>query len=113
MKDGLPIVTIGTPFPGDCKYVDMDNNGKIDANDQTYLGYSTKRPEYVLGFDCGFNWKGWNFSMQWTGATHISRNLEQEYRMPFSNNGNVHCCSIMQTKDGRLKRRDSYNASFL
>lgn len=87
LKDGLPIVTIGTPFPGDCKYVDMDNNGKIDANDQTYLGYSTKRPEYVLGFDCGFNWKGWNFSMQWTGATHISRNLEQEYRMPFSNNG--------------------------
>lgn len=87
LKDDLPVVTIGTPFPGDCKYVDMDNNGKIDANDRTYLGYSTQRPEYVFGFDYGFNWKGWDFSMQWTGATHVSRNLETEYRIPFSPNG--------------------------
>ena len=44
-------------------------------------------PEYVFGLNGGIDWKGWSFSMQWTGATHVSRNLATEYRIPFSPNG--------------------------
>lgn len=88
LKDELPKPTFGTPYPGDCKYVDKDKNGVIDTNDQTYLGYS-KRPEYVFGLDYGLNWKGWNFSMQWVGTTHVSRNLETDYKVPFGSNGNL------------------------
>ena len=87
LKDGMSKPSFGTPFPGDCKYIDKDGNGVINPDDQTFLGYSTQRPEYVFGLDYGFSWKGWNFSMQWIGATHVSRNLATEYRIPFSPNG--------------------------
>ena len=86
LKEGLPKPDFGTPFPGDCKYVDKDKNGVINSSDQTYLGYS-HRPEYVFGLDYGLKWKGFNLSMQWVGATRVSRNLEQEYRVPFSPSG--------------------------
>lgn len=85
---GQPTLSFGTPRPGDCKYVDLDNNGIIDSNDRAWLGYSTLRPEYVFGIEYGLQWKGLSFSMQWTGATHVSRNLSQEYRIPFSPSGN-------------------------
>ena len=88
LNDNLPKPTFGTPFPGDCKYVDKDGDGDIGINDMSYLGYSTKRPEYVFGLNAGLDWNGWNFSMQWTGATNVSRNLEAEYRIPFSPTGN-------------------------
>lgn len=88
LKDELSQPSFGTPFPGDCKYIDKDGNGIIDTDDQTYLGYSTQRPEYVFGLEYGFSWKGWNLSMQWTGATHVARNLATEYRIPFSPSGN-------------------------
>ena len=88
LKDDVPKPSFGTPFPGDCKYVDKDGNGVIDTDDRTYLGYSTQRPEYVFGLNGGIDWKGWSFSMQWTGATHVSRNLATEYRIPFSPSGN-------------------------
>lgn len=88
LKDELSKPSFGTPFPGDCKYVDKDGNGSIDNDDQSYLGYSVDRPEYVFGLDYGFNWKGWNISMQWTAATYVSRNLATEYRIPFSPSGN-------------------------
>lgn len=88
LNDGLPVPSFGTPFPGDCKYVDKDNNGVIDSDDQTYLGYSTRTPEYIFGLNYGFSWKGFNFSMQWNGATNVSRYLEADYRVPFSETGN-------------------------
>ena len=59
----------------------------------SYLSYKTvesavsTRPEYVFGLNAGFNWKGLNFSMQWTGATHVNKMMEIEYRIPYTNAG--------------------------
>ncbi len=90
LVEGLPKPTFfgGTPMPGDCKYVDLDKDGDIDADDCSYMGYSTRRPEYTVGLNYGATWKGWNFSMQWLGATNVTRNLQTEYRIPFSGGGN-------------------------
>ena len=44
-------------------------------------------PEYVFGFNGGFSYKGFNFSMQWSGATHVNKMLQVEYRIPFTNAG--------------------------
>lgn len=73
---------LANPQPGDSKYVDLDNNGVLDSNDMTWLGYSTKIPEYTFGLNYGFVYNGFDLSMQWTGVTNVSRNMENDYRYP-------------------------------
>ena len=73
-------------FPGDAMYADLNKDGVVDGNDKSVKGYSN-RPEYMSGLNMGFNWKGFNFSMQWVGATNVSRMLDIEYRIPFTNAG--------------------------
>jgi len=85
--DGLAKPSFGTPHPGDCKYLDKDNDGIIDVNDESYIGNSTTRPEYILGLNYGIRWKGWYLNMQWVGVENVSRNLSTEYRIPFSPSG--------------------------
>ncbi len=46
---------------GFLRYHDQDGNNAIDAADKTYLG--SPMPWLMLGFNLGFDWKGWDFSM--------------------------------------------------
>ena len=71
--------------PGDAVYVDLNHDGKIDPNDKTRdLGY-TDDPEYMVGLNLGFSYKGWSVNTQWTGAWNVSRMLDGVFRMPFYN----------------------------
>ncbi|MBO5193734.1 MAG: SusC/RagA family TonB-linked outer membrane protein, partial [Bacteroidales bacterium] len=73
--------------PGDAKYADKNNDGIVDGNDKIRTGYGN-RPEYVFGLNAGLNWKGLNFSMQWSAATHVDRLMNAAtYRIPFTNAG--------------------------
>ena len=66
---------------GDVVYEDLNHDGKIDDNDKTAIGY----PSYPLlnaGFTLGFEYKGFDFSMLWVGATKTSRVLEETFRKP-------------------------------
>lgn len=82
----------GEPFPtqlisdlryGDCTYVDLNHDGKIDSQDNTYeLGF-TEDPEYTLGLNLGFSWKRFSVNTQWTGAWNVSRVLGGVFRYPF------------------------------
>lgn len=85
LKD-IPTHTVDAK-PGDAMFKDLNKDGVIDSNDKTYFGYST-RPEYIFGLLGGISWKGFDFSMQWTGATHVSRLLSEEYRSPFGTTNN-------------------------
>lgn len=67
--------------PGDCVYVDLNGDGIIDSDDRCALGY-TNNPEYVGGLNLGFSWKGFDFSMQWTGAWNTTRLLQETFREP-------------------------------
>lgn len=68
---------------GDCVYVDLDNNGKIDTNDMSReFGY-TDDPEYLAGINMGFSWKNFDVSLQWTGAWNVSRVIDDLFRRPF------------------------------
>ena len=71
--------------PGDAVYVDLNHDGKIDQNDMTRdLGY-TDDPEYMIGLNLGFSYKGWSVNTQWTGAWNVSRMLDGVFRSPFYN----------------------------
>ncbi|MFI3305145.1 MAG: TonB-dependent receptor [Rikenellaceae bacterium] len=73
-------------YPGDAMYADMNGDGVVDDNDKTTTGYSTT-PEYMFGLTGDFNYKGFNVSVQFSGATNVSRMMETDYRIPFTNAG--------------------------
>ena len=96
--------TFGTPFPtqlvsnlqpGDCVYVDLDKDGKIDQNDMTRDNGFTDDPEYMAGLNFGFNWKRITFNAQLTGAWNVSRYITDVFRQPFF-------CSSNTTQGGLL-----------
>lgn len=50
-----------TVQPGDIRFKDLDNNGKIDDNDRDFLG--SPIPRFTYGFTLNGEYKGFNFSM--------------------------------------------------
>ncbi|MBQ3245762.1 MAG: TonB-dependent receptor [Bacteroidales bacterium] len=67
---------------GDAIYVDLNEDGIIDQNDQKPLGY-TDNPEITYSVNFNFQWKGLDFSMLWIGADHVSRSLNGYFRDQF------------------------------
>ncbi|WP_176851907.1 TonB-dependent receptor [Mucilaginibacter sp. OK268] len=55
-----------TPTPGDLKIKDINGDGKIDANDRTYVG--GKFPSYQYSANLGAGYKGFDFSAQIYGS---------------------------------------------
>ena len=70
--------------PGDVKYVDVDHNGVINANDKVDLGNGL--PKYTFGFNFNLGWKGFDLSANFTGAAGFK--IAQSYRDPSSSQGN-------------------------
>lgn len=87
VKDNIPAHTGSNFKPGDVMFKDLNKDGSITGDDMTYLGYG-ENPEYIFGLNAGFEWKGFDFSMTWTGTTHVSRRLEQDFTRAF-NTGNA------------------------
>jgi TonB-linked SusC/RagA family outer membrane protein len=46
---------------GDLKFVDLNNDGKIDDKDRSYMGSAF--PKFSYGFTANLNWKNFDFSM--------------------------------------------------
>nr|WP_299071888.1 TonB-dependent receptor [uncultured Allomuricauda sp.] len=51
---------------GDMNFVDLDGDGDIDDDDQTYLGSAIPDFEYSIAFN--MDYKNWDFSMFWQGV---------------------------------------------
>ena len=73
-------------YPGDAMYADLNGDHIVDGNDKSVAGYAT-RPEYVFGMNMGFDWKGFNFTMQWVGSKNVNRMYDIEYRIHYTNAG--------------------------
>ena len=63
-----PLYTSGVQ-PGDIKYKDLNGDGKITAEDRTWIAGS-QLPEVMFGLNFDFAWKGLDFSMFFQGATN-------------------------------------------
>jgi TonB-linked SusC/RagA family outer membrane protein len=56
--------------PGDPKYKDLDGDGKITANDRTYLGNTI--PHYTAGFNNDFRYRNFDLNIFFQGAFDYS-----------------------------------------
>ena len=52
--------------PGDLKFKDINGDGKIDANDRTFIGNPT--PDFTYGGSITVNYKGFNLSLDLGGV---------------------------------------------
>ena len=91
---------------GDAVYVDLNDDGIIDANDQKPLGY-TDIPEYTFSLNTSIHWKGLDFSMLWTGADHVSRLLNGYFRDQF---GSTNTSALTQWVADNSWTEDNPNA---
>lgn len=52
--------------PGVFRYADINNDGKIDAEDRTFIG--DPNPDFTYGLNIGFNYKNFDFSTFFFGS---------------------------------------------
>ena len=91
---------------GDAVYVDLNGDGIIDNNDQKPLGY-TDTPEITFSLNTSFHWKGLDFSMLWTGAEHVNRQLNGYFRDQF---GSTNTSALAQWVADNSWTEDNPNA---
>ena len=73
-----------TPKAGDIRYIDKNNDGKIDDEDRFIVGNDF--PRYTFGFNYNFEVKGFFFSMFLQGVGKRSRWMRGESVEAFHNN---------------------------
>ena len=89
----LPTQLVSDLKNGDAVYVDIDGDGLItEEYDQIFTG-TTDRPEYIFSLNLFLEYKNFDLTMLWAGATRVSRNLDGVYRQPF---GQQYNSSLLQ-----------------
>lgn len=76
--DNSPKQNFSTVRPGDIKYQDINNDGVIDANDVTKIGYSGYAPEIFYNFHLGAEYKGAGVDLMFQGVGRYSANLNAQ-----------------------------------
>ena len=71
---------------GDAVYVDINGDGQIDNYDQKPLGY-TGIPELNYSLNMSLQYKGFDFSMLWIAADHVSQDLGSYFKPAFGSTG--------------------------
>ncbi|OIN56129.1 SusC/RagA family TonB-linked outer membrane protein [Arsenicibacter rosenii] len=59
--------------PGDVKYIDLNGDGKIDANDMTNIGNSF--PKYIFGLNANVSYRNFELSLLFQGAAKVDTRL--------------------------------------
>lgn len=88
LKEGLPKPS-SSVMPGDIKYKDLNNDGKIDSYDRTYdHKYYSQNPEWVYGFGIQGDYKGFYAGIFFQGVANASINIKSGEFIPF-NQGDI------------------------
>ncbi|WP_245980489.1 SusC/RagA family TonB-linked outer membrane protein [Flavobacterium aquicola] len=85
---GLPKPTFGKVRPGDIKYEDRNNDGKIDGLDQGFIGGTTD-PQIVYGFGNTSKYKQFDFSFFFQGIAKSERIIGGSTFIPGSGEGTL------------------------
>ena len=69
------------PKPGDIKYADINNDGKVDATDRTFIGNNF--PKYEYSFNMNFNYNNFDLSLFFQGVGKRENYLTGTGAYPF------------------------------
>ncbi len=84
-----PTQTYGNNYTGgDIKYVDVNDDGKIDDNDKVPVGFPTV-PEIIYGFGMSTGYKGLDFSFFFQGSGRSSFYIDPNAIAPFIDERNA------------------------
>jgi TonB-linked SusC/RagA family outer membrane protein len=88
--DGYSIAQFGVLHPGDIRYKDISGpngtpDGKIDINDETYIG-NQPQPLINYGFSFDASWKGFDASIFFQGSAKSTVGVQGFLTVPFINN---------------------------
>ncbi len=75
---------LGSPIPGDLKFVDYNRDGIINADDIAPIGYANV-PEVTYSVEPFLHYRGFAFSMMLQGVDNVSTNLWFDQRWLSSN----------------------------
>lgn len=74
--------------PGDIKYVDVNGDKIVNADDMTYLGVGNI-PEIIYGINGSVSWNRFDLSFLFQGAARTQVTLSGGVIMPYFNQGNL------------------------
>ena len=99
--------------PGDIKYKDISGpngipDGKIDGYDVTKIGHSNV-PEIFFGLNLGAEYKGFDLSVNFQGATRVNFMFNQYAAYAFYNGGNI---QTWQMKERWTPESNNANARY-
>jgi TonB-linked SusC/RagA family outer membrane protein len=94
---GKPIMPNATP--GDIRFVDTNNDGRIDFDDRVVVGNPFPKLEY--GFNLSSSWKGLDVSVFFTGvAGNVIFNEGRWWTGRYDDNGNYRTDDVFWTEAG-------------
>lgn len=70
---------------GDIKIKDTNEDGKIDNDDRILIGRNNV-PEILFGINTDLQYKNWDFTMFWQGASNFNQNFDGQQRGIFVRN---------------------------
>lgn len=88
--DAAPTQTFSTVRPGDIRYKDINNDGKIDANDVTKIGDNAVCPEIYYTFNLGAEWRGIGLVAHFQGTGNYGCNLASPGYWGLVNNNSLY-----------------------
>ena len=82
-----PVALENGLVPGDLKYKDQNNDGKVDDDDRVVLG--SYFPTFMYAFNLGLTYKNWEFSANMLGQTGNKILNRKRGELIWTNDGNL------------------------
>lgn len=109
LRPGIPEHTFGVVKPGDIRYEDTNQDGKVDAYDNQPIG-KPYVPEIVYGFGFSARYKNLDFSAFFQGTANFSSMIQGDMLIPGSGGGGLG--NIYTNCDDRWDPSDPYRQVF-
>ncbi|MFD0793103.1 SusC/RagA family TonB-linked outer membrane protein [Mucilaginibacter litoreus] len=88
LKSGIAIPSFGTVRPGDIQYADLNNDGRIDANDITDIGHPGT-PGIIYGLEPRVTYKNFDVDLLFQGSGLSSTYFNNYFVWPFQSSGSA------------------------
>ncbi|WP_229253775.1 TonB-dependent receptor [Dyadobacter sp. NIV53] len=85
LKPGIAVQPWGKVLPGDIRYEDMNNDGKINDDDRTRIGDAVATPRIIYGISPNIQYKGFTLDILFQGAAKTNYYYAGSAAWAFSN----------------------------